>query len=443
MPWLALSLPMADSPAQILPTARDAEGDRKVAVAMLTNLFHPVATGSSTQVQGLARALAARGHRVIVITPRLDANSPEHERVDGFDVYRIPTVRLPRMSISLNFPWLNWTLWPANLRRIAALLESHGIELLHVHNHMFDLALSAMILKRRLGLPVVLTLHTIIRHSIEAFNLVLYPADRRFLRHTVVRHADAVICPDMNMSAYLDEAFGRSDGELIPYGISLPEHPGAETEQALIARLGMRGRRVILSLGHLHALRNRLDLIRAMPAVRARVPEVLLLIVGSVGDQRAIELCRELDLGEHVLFTGAQPHEYVGAFHALAELEAMWLDQADGGKNSLGIACMEAMLAGKPVLTVSNVDTFGPGVLESGGNVVILQAGRPDLIADAINALLADPASSARIGAAARDTALRLFAWPRIAARTAECYRATLNRAVVSVESAPNPARPS
>lgn len=391
-------------------------------IAMLTNLFFPVATGSSTQVRGLSRALVDRGHRVVVITPHLAPTTPEHEVMDGFEVYRIPAIHLPRMSISLNFPWLNWTYWPANLRRIEGILKRHDISVLHVHNHMFDMAFAGVALKRRLGLPMVLTLHTVIKHSIRAFNLLLYPADRGFLRHFVVRRADTVICPDVNMQAYLAEAFGRHDGTLIPYGISLPPTPSADLRHEIVKRFGLEGRRIILSLGHVHALRNRLDLIRAMPKVREHFPDVLLLIVGEVGDQRPVELVKQLGLEGTVIFAGAQPHAHVPLYHELAELEAMWLDQAEAGKNSLGIACMEAMFVSKPVLTVSNIDTFGCGVLDNGRNILIIRPNDPDALADKIIALFSDPGTTASIGNAAQRLARKHFAWDGVADRTEGLY---------------------
>lgn len=400
----------------------DTGGRRRI--AMLTNLFYPVATGSATQVHGLSRELAARGHGIVVITAHIDPMTPKYEVMDGFEIYRIPALRLPRMSISLNFPWLNWTFWPANLRRIKAIIERHDIDLLHVHNHMFDMAFAGMALKRSLGLPVILTLHTVIKHSVRAFNLLLYPADRGFLRHAVVRHADAVICPDVNICAYLSVAFGREDGTLIPYGISLPDHPGPGVERQIVEHFELAGRRVILSLGHVNALRNRLDLIRAMPAVCARFPNVVLLVVGAVADQRPVNLAKKLGLQDTVIFAGVQPHKHTPVYHQLAELEAMWFDQADGGKNPLGIACMEAMLAGKPVLTVSNVDTFGTGVLVSDRDVVILEALDAESLARTIIDLLDSPETIARIGAAAQRLARDCFAWPKIAAETAAVYAA-------------------
>ena len=59
-----------------------------------------------------------------MITARLTKDSPEYERPGGVHVYRLPAWRLPKLPIALNFPWLNATFCPANLRRIDAILET-------------------------------------------------------------------------------------------------------------------------------------------------------------------------------------------------------------------------------------------------------------------------------------------------------------------------------
>ena len=157
-----------------------APGDLRV--VMFSNLFHPVASGSSVHSRTLTAELVKHGCDVTMITARLTKDSPEYECVDGVHIHRLPSLRLPKMSISLNFPWLNATFWPANIRRIEAILDQRQPDVLHLHNHMFDLGLSAAIVKRRRKLPMLCTIHTMIRHPSPLCNAILVPADRWFLR---------------------------------------------------------------------------------------------------------------------------------------------------------------------------------------------------------------------------------------------------------------------
>jgi glycosyltransferase involved in cell wall biosynthesis len=397
-------------------------------VVMFSNLYPPVVSGSSTHCSALARELTRRGVRVAVVTARLTPDAPEHERPDGVDVYRLPCWRLPRLPIALNFPWLNATFSPANLRRIGRILDRHRPHVLHLHNHMFDLGFSAALARHRRGLPLVCTVHTMIRHASPLCNLVLLPADRLFLRHAVVRHVDTLLCPDANMHRYVAEAFRRPESPLLPYGVRLPERPPPAEVERLRRRHGLEGRRVLLSLGHVHDIRNRKDLVEAMPAVLRAVPDAVLLVVGAVATQLPVRLARDLGVAGAVRFAGPAPHEQVPALLALADLEAHWLNQDRPENTSLGIASLEAMGAGKAVLAAANPDTYGPGVLRPGENFVLVTPGRPAELAATVVGLLGDHALRDRIGARARQTVREHFSWDVICRRTVEVYQALLGR---------------
>ena len=393
-----------------------------LSVCMFTNLYPPVVSGSSTQSSSLARELARRGTRVAVITAGIEPGLPYHERTGEVDVYRLPAVRLPRLPIAMNFPWLSFTLTPSNLRRTDAILRKHAPDVLHLHNHMFDLGLSAARARRRVGMPLVVTLHTVIRHSFWLYNLALVPADRLLLRHVVIDQAGIVVCPDANIIEYAHQAFGRTDARLVPYGITAPERPADGRIADLRARHRLQGKRVILSLGHLHAIRNRRDLIAALPHVLRSQPDVRLLIVGAVSTDSAARQAEALGVREAVVLAGPVPHEEIGAYLALADLEAHWLDQEAPEKTSLGIASLEAMAAGKTVLSVANPDTYGPGVIRDGENVVLVRPNQPETLAEVILGLLEDTNRRNRIGACAAETIKAHFSWDHVCAQTLDVY---------------------
>ncbi len=391
---------------------------------MFTNLYPPVCSGSALQVRSLSRELTRRGCQTIVITARIDHDSAAYEQVDGVHVYRLPAIHLPEMAISLNFPWLNYTFTPCNLWRMERIIRRHDPDVLHLHNHMFDMALSAILMRRRTGKPLVLTIHTIIRHARWFYNALLYPADRLVLRHLVVGQADNVICPDLNAEAYVREAFGDVPRSVIPYGIDIfPPSPQGARE--IRDRFGLAGKRVILSLGHVHHIRNRKELVEAMPEVLRAFPNAVLLIVGAVSTDFPAALARKLGVQDSVIFTGAVSHATVPALFTVADLEAHWLNQEVPEKTSLGIASWEAMGAGKVILTTAKASTRGEGALEHGRNGILVEPNRPDQLARFIIELLGDDERRKAIGAAARKTIRDHFSWDVICRRMLTLYADT------------------
>lgn len=393
-----------------------------MSVCMFSNLYPPVVSGSSEQAASLSRELARRGCHTVVITAKVFSNTKEYEEIDGVYVYRLPAIVMPRMPIWLNFPWFSHTFTPRNFRRIQDIIERHKPEILHLHNHMFDLALSAALIRRRISKPLVITIHTIVKHHRRLYNLFLCPADRLLLRHLIINQADALICPDVNIMEYVNSAFGKSDVDLVPYGISLPKIFLDKEVKHLRRKYQLDGHRVILSLGHLHQIRNRKTLIEALPMVHKVFPNTVLFVVGTIADPSAAILARKLGVHESVIFTNHVPHSEVPAFFALSDIEAHWLNQDEPEKTSLGIASLEAMAAGKAILAAANINTHGLGVLRNGENIILVDRDNPGQVAQTIVDLLEDNDRRRAIGDRARHTIQNHFSWETVCAKTLAVY---------------------
>ena len=116
------------------------------------------------------------------------------------------------------------------------------------------------------------------------------------------------------------------------------------------------------------------------------------------------------------------PHTLVPAFLLLADLEAHWLNQDSPDITSPGIATLEALSAGKVVLAAVNPDSYGKGVLRDGENIIIVQPGTPEQLAQMIVDLLHDEERRTLIGNLAASTVLENFSWERVCTRTISVY---------------------
>jgi glycosyltransferase involved in cell wall biosynthesis len=99
-----------------------------------------------------------------------------------------------------------------------------------------------------------------------------------------------------------------------------------------------------------------------------------------------------------------------------------------------GIVPLEAMACGVPVLA-SAVGGLTDTVVH-GATGIHVPPRRPDLVADALNMLLADPQLRANLGAAGARRARSRYSWSRVAATTLAVYRevvATARRSSTAV----------
>ena len=397
-------------------------------ICIFSNLYPPVVSGSSTQSSSLAIELTKMGKKVIVITAKVDHKSKEYENVNGVHIYRLPCMILPKMEIALKFPWLNFTFTPQNQRYIAEIIKEHKPDILHLHNHMFDLSLSAVHVQRKFGIPLVLTIHTIIKHTQGLYNILLYLADRYLLKKIVIDKADIIISPDYNVLEYIKEAFGIQNSIVIPYGIQIPKRTSDEVVERIRNKYKLKRKRIILSLGHVHRIRDRKELVQAMPMVLEKIPNAVLLIVGAVSTDIPLKTARMLGVDESVILTGAVPHGDIGAFLAIADLEAHWLSQDSPDRTSMGVASLESMGFGMACVSVANEKTYGIDVINNGKNFILVEPHKTAALAKKLIELLENDEQRRKIGENAHKVIKEHFSWDIISKKTIEIYKEAVCR---------------
>lgn len=391
-------------------------------ICMFNNLFPPVKSGSSHFTVTLARNLVARGHQVTVVTARLHGTDL-CEDLDGIDVQRLPCLLVPPLEIAHGFKHLSYTLLPGALSRVQGLCRERGFDLLHQHGQIFDTALLSAYLARRQKIPLVTTIHTPVHHTTPAYLAILATLDKTVVRRLITDHAAALVAPDKTVLDNIAERYRHPWVEEIPYGVDPVETTEAGAA-AVRARYGLGERPVIVSIGHVHNLRDRCDLIAAMPEVLRAIPQAHLLIVGDVLTEKPRNLVASLGLAEHVTFTGGVAHSQIGDYLSAATIEAHWLNETPG----LGIAAMEAMSAGKAVVSSIGPDDLGPGLLKPGENIFLIEPGSTQSIAGAVIRLLGDADLRARVGEAGRRLILEQFSWASVTDQQEDLYRRVLAR---------------
>ncbi len=388
---------------------------------MFSNLFPPIPSGSSTFTWELARRIVALGHRVSVVTARVESTA-RCEEVEGVEIHRLPATRLPPLALTHNFKWMTYTFTWHNLRFLGELFDHKRFDIIHQQNHIFDTILSSARLARRYRIPLVLSVHTWAQHPNPLFDRILMVLDE-LSRRVIFQEASAVVSPDLVTKRYVALRHRVPDSTVIPYGIEAS--PARPTDiQQLRAELDLDGGPVILSLGHVNQLRNRKDLIEAMPLVLRRFPDCRLLVVGEVGLQEPVELVRQLDLEDSVVFAGAAPHVRIPAFFALSCLEAHTHNSQYPGP---GIASLEAMAAGLPVVT-GEVPAHDFSHFRNWENIVMVPPNSPKAMADALITLLSDASLRQRISENGRQMVKDRYSWDAVCRAYVALYRQVIKR---------------
>jgi L-malate glycosyltransferase len=354
-------------------------------------------TGSADPVIRMVEGLRARGHQVLLgVTPgdRFEAKAREAglPLVDGLHL----RVRLAPLELA------------KDAMRLRALVASEGIDVVHAH-HSHDHWLSLLIRARRPDgrrAALVRTFHNVraVKRSVAA-----RPLYRRTAAVFAVSRQIEARCREVGLTSErvhwipgaADLRFGdAADGQAIREEFELGRAP------------------VVVSVARFAANRGHEQLLAGFGELLRRLPDARLLLVGK-GERRdrLEQLVAELGLGHRVTFTGYRDRDLP---QVLAAADCFALMAA--GSDESCRAALEAMAAGRPV--VARAVGALPETVVDGETGLLVDDESPRAVAEALAAILGDPARARAMGELGRRRAAAEFSPERSVAIAEAVYRA-------------------
>jgi glycosyltransferase involved in cell wall biosynthesis len=188
------------------------------------------------------------------------------------------------------------------------------------------------------------------------------------------------------------------------------------------ARLGLAGRRVVLSAGRLVPMKNIALLVDALARMRQAERDVHLLLVGEGSYERALkQQAARLGLADAVTFAGYVPHDQMAPYYRTADVFAL-ASEFDNSPNVV----LEAMACGLPVVATDVGGVAEYVAADRGGSLV--PRGDAPAMARALGRWLGDADGRRAVSAFNRRLILEQFSWRASAERLLEVYRDVLDR---------------
>jgi glycosyltransferase involved in cell wall biosynthesis len=353
-------------------------------------LSHPyfwphVARGAEREVHGVGTGLAARGHDVRLLTGQ-PGGLTSRGRYDGMRVRYVrnaPGVARKGLTREDAF---------APVAALGALLSRAEVVLSYHYPDAYGVALADAVTRRRRPRVLKLT-GSVPRWYLEQHGT---RPDRALLRRALDR-ADEVWVN----SPYVVEAMADWDVpmQVVPAGIDV---------EAFAPRAERATEPVVLCTAAPEEPRKRLpDLLDAWPSVVDALPGARLELAQDVTDATREALLARLPGGarDTVSFLGRLSGDELAAAYSRA-----WVTVAPAAYEALGLATLEALACGTPVVGARSGAT--PWLLERPGIGVLYEPGD----AEGLAAAVVEAAGLAHDGstrAACREAASR-FAWPGI-----------------------------
>jgi glycosyltransferase involved in cell wall biosynthesis len=309
---------------------------------------------------------------------RFVADAVEHVRARGVDVEVVGPQQYRHYGIAYGHgmlgnlrrrPWLVLLL-PVLLAGFVRAARRVDADLLHAH------WLPAGWAAARSGKPYV----------VQVWGTDVELARRApWLARGVLRRARLVIAASNDL-AERARALGAVSVRVIPSGVDVPAQVGVEAEPA-----------EVLYAGRLSPEKGVLELLEAAQGMN--------LVVAGDGPLR-----------DRVPFArGFVQHDELQQLYARAAVVA-----CPSRREGFGVACLEAMAHGRPV-----VATSVGGLLDlvvDGETGIVVSPRDPAALRSALERLLADPDLRRKLGSAGRDRARTLFSWETVTDATVAAY---------------------
>lgn len=319
--------------------------------------FPPRLGGIENHAYYLCRGLAARGHRVSVVTSRTEPGSAARETDAGIDIRR---VSIPGRNLA------GW-MWNAAASFPAAIRAGWGADLIHAHT--FQAVPPTLPIRLLRGTPLVVTIH-----SSHFLRMVKKPYWRALFR-VLLAPADLILATSVELADEARRVAPRTPIHEVVNGIDTnlfrPVPPSLERRE---------GRKILVTTRRLVKKNGVRYLIDGMPLVLEKIDCDLYL--AGIGPERE-DLDRRVaahGIGDRIHFLGGVANRDLPPL--LSSADAVVIPSL---VEATSISALEAMACERP-MAASRVGGL-PEIIDD-GNGVLFESGDPSDLAEKLVGLL-------------------------------------------------------
>lgn len=338
---------------------------------------------------------------------------PLREIFSPLNMYELASSRAGQFSVMSAFSWRAYGQW----RELQA-------------RHRFDIVHDVQVLGygswmiHASGMPMVANIHHPL--SIDRRNQVQQALGTRmkirkvmfypfFMQEVAARRMDRIITGSENSRASVREAFALRDEQITAI------HDGVDTACFRPLELAKRPRSILFVGNSDDRNKGARYLLEAARILLDRGVDFHLTFKDRLDAQMAPAMIRDLGIGDRVTFLGRLSVEELARLYNVHEVLV-----SPSLYEGFGLPAAEAQACGAPVVATT-AGAF-PEVVADGVTGMLVPPGDARALADAIEALLRDPARRMAMGAAGVRRIEEQFSWRTCAVRTAELYEDVLAR---------------
>lgn len=304
--------------------------------------YLPHIGGVEIVFKNLCEGLAARGHKVTVLTHHIPGTRRK-ETLNGVRIVRIPCMDSRYLFTFAAIP--------------AAIRYAKDADI--VHTTTFNGAPPAWLAARARRKPVVITVHESWIGKWRAYTD--FPAWKAWVHEALERAVfipryDRYACVSDSTAQQLHTALPKAGPNILTihngFDASHWTQPVAKrTLQTLRKSMGLRGKHIVFGYGRPGTSKGFPHLIEAFPIIKRRIPNAVLLLILSKDKQYAAEISRmrrradELGVGDSVMIIDPKPYKELTVYAHMADCIVV-----PSITEGFGYTTLESCATGTPVV---------------------------------------------------------------------------------------------
>jgi glycosyltransferase involved in cell wall biosynthesis len=377
-------------------------------VLFISDVYFPRVNGVSTSIRTFREDLASCGVETTLVVPEYGVPAADHDP----DVVRVSGAGVPGDPEDRRMRW-------GPLKRALRALPGAEFDLVHIHTPFVAHYAGAWYAKH-IGIPCIATYHTFFEEYLHHYVPVLPRSIGRFVaKHftrSQCRDVRGLIAPSEPMREVL-RAYGVATPiHVLPTG--LPADRFRAGEGANFRKLiGIAADRPLVTyVGRVAHEKNIEFLVKVFAAVRAKIPNALLVIAGEGPARESLrQLVARMGFADDVRFVG-----YLDRKTTLLDCYAAANVFVFASRTETqGLVLLEAMAQGTPVVSTAELGT--KFVLKDGAGALVVPE-RVEEFSAAVVRVLEDPGLHAMLSGSGREYSLT-WSSLTLAQRLAEVYR--------------------
>lgn len=326
-------------------------------ICIVCDDIFPSLGGKGKVAERYSRKLADRGHDVTILAGR-------HKNKKGFckngkiKIYRFSGIALPKTNhkFFLGMP---------SRYKLYKILKDRHIDIINTYSWTY-LTFMSILVGKSMGIPVVMSAHSQPKNLTSNISIDNLLVENYFYKLIVwiCNMSDAVQAPSRFSYRVLVKNGLRKKAEIISNGVDLKFFTPKINPSAFVKRYNLKNKKVVLYVGRLMKEKNIETLIRSFSITSKKVKESVLVIVGDgFLKKELMGLANSLGISGKVIFTGNIEEKYVNMPFSAADLFVL-----PSLVELQGLAVLEAMASGKPILVAKSKDSAATELVVKGKN---------------------------------------------------------------------------